>query len=522
VVFHEEGVTTTVTVTREVDYSLSKSGCWVRHALLVNGKPDASLSVLRRAPTSGHCADLAPRPLRGPGIRISPAGDAETQVLSGLLPVCLHPGARGPRSALVIGWGSGITAGALLQSGISRAIAVELEEEVLRGARHFQPHNHTPARDDRLMVVNEDGRNYLANIDRELDIIISEPSNPWISGCGNLFTREFFELVSRRLAPKGVFLQWLQAYEIAPENVWSILGTLADTFPSVHVFRPVNASSDLLIVARMDDAPLQLQSIERCMAEAPVQAELDRIGVVNPWDIVVRLLAAPEGIRAVTAGAPRNTDDNARIEFAAPKDLINYERYSADAIGSSLGETLSDPRLAFGDIPPHSASNAVCWAAVRAGKWKLAFSLAEQDDAPHPGSDLRHCLEVTAKMEADPDPPEETLLAALLPPQRAGLAQVVALDPPGRALAAVLEQLSPTRDAHAGFAILGHLAALRGDTRDSLLFLLAARVLEASGSPHYAPLEPLLARQYRKVGRYRRALEMLRAAPQGSKALAFP
>jgi spermidine synthase len=536
-VYHREGVTTTASLSRTVDLTISQRACWVRHALLVNGKPDASLSVLHNRPTSG-CQGLLGRPLPGPGLAISPSGDAETQILSGLLPIVLHddPG-RPPQDLLVIGWGSGITAGAALQGPVRQIVAVELEQAVVEAARHFEPHNHTPQRDRRLSLVNEDGRNYLEASSQRYDVVISEPSNPWIAGCGNLFTREFFELVHKRLNRSGVYLQWLQAYEIAPLNVWSILGTLSDVFPSVHVFRPVQAGSDLLLVARKDQRPLSWPRLQARLRHPGIKAELQRIRIGSPADVVVRLLAGPGGVRRVSRGAPRNTDDNARIEFAAPRDLINYRRYSAGEITRQLGESLPDPLVAFSGATDGAAAE-VCWAGLRSGqvgRARRTHSACAAADAILRASDDR--LErraVDAVTKGLSSKKKSALLQLVGRSPRAALALAdqtlprpfpdLAVDPrldlagssdpasdPG--VDPALDPISDPRglsEHHAVSAILGHLHALAGDTYLAMLFLSAAQQTRPTSSPAYQPLDALLARQYLRSGDGVRATQIAR------------
>jgi spermidine synthase len=479
VVFHREGVTTTVSMARTVEESLSTRACWVRHSLLVNGKPDASLSVLHPRPAQGCKGLLGAGRLAGPGLLISPSGDAETQILSGLLPVLLYPGEAPPRRMLIIGWGSGITAGAALQAPLERVTAVELEQEVIEAARHFEPENHAPQQDPRLRLINEDGRNYLAVSPELFDVVVSEPSNPWIAGCGNLFTREFFELVRSRLGPRGVYLQWLQAYEIAPHNVWSILATLRHVFPSTFVFRPVQASSDLLIVALKGEDRLDWDTLERRLKIPGVQRELGRIRIRKPGDIVARLLAGPEGIRRRTAGVLENTDDNARIEFATPKDLINYQRYSASSITKSLGDTLAK-RQSYLENRPADFEDRLCWALLRAGQPTEATTLRR------PGGSLGPCHEAAARLSAPiSDPDLEPL----------GLSGVK----PRLALERLLKRHDPP------LAVLGHLYAHLDRPFPALAYLLAAR-RQGTG---YAALEEVLSLVYQDRGHYPLAVGFL-------------
>lgn len=479
IVHHREGITTTVTGARTVDQSLSASACWVRHALLVNGKVDASLSVLVGRPPAG-CGALLTMPRLPPGLAISDSGDAETQVLGGVLPFLLRSDPRPPENALVIGWGSGMSVGAALQAPLRRLVAVELEREVLAVARAFSPANHSPERDPRLVLLAEDGRNFLHATRERFDVIVSEPSNPWMAGCGNLFTREFFASAREHLRPGGVFLQWLQAYEIAPENVWSILGTLDDAFPgSVHVFSPARASSDLLLVARRERGTFELGEAARWLRVPTLRRELARVGILEAEDLLARLLARPSGVRRIAAGAPRNTDDNARIEFATPLDLVNFRRYSSRAITSALRATLG--ASPFGPIPDPVARGRLCRALLRAGRPREALSL--EDPA---------CRGAAAALQAKPPPPGRRDLERLLGhghPRLADLSAALAGDRAAATFARVLRPGAPV-ELRAGLELLGRIRGAAGDRFDAILFLTAARAL----APGEA-LDRLLARE---------------------------
>jgi spermidine synthase len=478
VVDHREGVTTTVTVTHTVDRSLSSAACWVRTTLLVNGKPDASLSVLHRRPRAG-CRGLLDRLPAGSRLAMSPSGDAETQVLSGLLPYLLHGGR--PGDALVIGWGSGISVGAALQAPLRRVVAVELEREVVAAARVFWPYNRFPRTDPRLQLVNGDGRNYLvaSASERRFDIIISEPSNPWMSGCGNLFSREFFQLVRRRLAPGGVFLQWLQAYEISPANVWSILSTLQSVFPSVYVFSPARARSDLLLVARALPGKPGWDGIARKLSRPAVARTLAPLGIRGTADLAARLLATPGGVRRLSRGAPQNTDDNARIEFSTPRDLIRYSRYSSTGILRRFRQTLPDPLAAFSALP-RAARDELCWAELAAGG-----QAGSRDPAA--------CLHAARLLAAPPERPQPGTLEALYSRARPG-------------------SLPPAERGRL-MGLMGRLEAGRqGREFRALALLLASRRL--TPAPWPAVLRRTLGRVLWRCGQHGPALTALGLRPK--------
>ncbi|MCK6511822.1 fused MFS/spermidine synthase [Myxococcota bacterium] len=296
VLFYREGLHTTVTVERFGPHIGQK----------VNGKTDAST-----------------------------ASDMPTQILSGALPLLLHPKAR---EVAVIGWGSGVTVGSVLQFPVKRVIAIELEPAVVEGAKFFAPWNHQPERDPRLQIRLDDGRNFLAVSREHFDVLISEPSNPWMSGVSALFTVEFFQLARARLRRDGILCQWVQLYELSPDNIRALLHSVARVFPHVYLFALSRRSRDTLLIATLQPLQIQRDAIAQHFAHKRSRAELLRGGMNHPIDLLPRLLADDEALRLLTRGAALNTDDNARLEMRAPFELLTHvETDGAKVLLNDLG-----------------------------------------------------------------------------------------------------------------------------------------------------------------------------------------
>ncbi len=172
-----------------------------------------------------------------------------------------------------------------------------------------------------------DGRNFLGQRRDTFDVIVSQPSNPWLTGVSNLFTREYFRDIKSRLGPQGIFCQWAQLYEMAPWNIKTIYKTGREEFPYVYVFSAEDLSSDTILIATTSPLKLDLDVIKRAFRYPTTRAEARRGGLESPHDALAYLLLGPEELEAFTAGAPDNTDDNARIEFGAPRDLLGYARF---------------------------------------------------------------------------------------------------------------------------------------------------------------------------------------------------
>ena len=159
--------------------------------------------------------------------------DMLTQRMLAHLPLLL---ALRPESVLIVGHGSGVTAGAALRHPVSRVTAAEISPEVARASRLFEASNGAPWRDERFSLLEGDARNHLLLTDETFEVVISEPSNPWMSGVSPLFTVEFFALVRSRLREGGLFCQWLHLYNLDGESLRSLVGGFTDVFPEAALF----------------------------------------------------------------------------------------------------------------------------------------------------------------------------------------------------------------------------------------------------------------------------------------------
>ena len=224
IVYYQDGRTATVAVGRgTANKSLFIS---------TNGKPDASLDT-----AWVRYDTLAPRRYLG--------GDISTQVLLPLVTMAHAP--RGTRAA-VIGEGSGMTSHLLLGSPyLTSVTTVEIEPAMIEGSRQFRPANERVFTDPRSHFAIEDAKTYFATQRETFDIIVSEPSNPWVSGVSGLFTTEFYARVRRYLSPNGVFGQWLHLYEIDDALVLSVIEAIHRNFPSYQIY--MTSNGDILIVA---------------------------------------------------------------------------------------------------------------------------------------------------------------------------------------------------------------------------------------------------------------------------------
>jgi hypothetical protein len=173
----------------------------------------------------------------------STARDMLTQKALAHLPLLLHPN---PRTAAVVGLGSGVTLGAALVHPLESADVVEISPEVVAASRFFDAENRRALDDPRAHLVAGDGRSHLALTRQRYDVVISEPSNPWMAGVAALFTDTFFRTVRDRLTPGGIFCQWAHTYDINDADLRSIVATFRSVFPEGTMW--LVADGDLLLV----------------------------------------------------------------------------------------------------------------------------------------------------------------------------------------------------------------------------------------------------------------------------------
>ncbi len=244
----------------------------------------------------------------------SARGDAATMVMSGLLPAALHPA---PRTVLVIGHGTGTTAGWLAQvEGIERVDVVEIEPAILEVAEACRDVNFDVPDDPKVNVIIGDGREHLLTSEERYDIIFSEPSNPYRAGIASLFSQEFYNGVQDRLKEGGIFVQWFQGYHVDPELVRTAYATIASAFSVVETWKV--HYYDMAFTASKGPIDHDRERLQRRLSEHPFADGLRYTwGVSGVEGLYSAYLANADFARAV-AEAERgwvNTDDRPIIEF---------------------------------------------------------------------------------------------------------------------------------------------------------------------------------------------------------------
>ena len=259
--------------------------------------------------------------------------DAPTQVMGGLIGAALHPG---PRQALVIGLGTGSTAGWLARvPGMEGVDVVEIEPAVLRVAADCALVNHDVLRNPKVTVLAGDGREVLQTARKSYDIVFSEPSNPYRAGIASLFSEEFYRSVRGRLAPGGLLLQWLQGYEVDPQVIRTAYATLRAVFPVVESWEV--GRNDLLLVASAQRIPHDLERLREVVATSPWREALARVWGVAGLEGLYAGYVATGGLADAVAVAERgriNTDDRPVLEFGFARNLGRVGLFDIAALRS--------------------------------------------------------------------------------------------------------------------------------------------------------------------------------------------
>lgn len=253
----------------------------------------------------------------------SNAGDMLTQRLLAHVPLLLH---ADPKRVAIIGLGSGVTLGSALRHPIDRADMLELSPEVVEASRFFTRENHDALADPRSRLIVGDGRSHLALGSDRYDVIVSEPSNPWMAGVAALFTREFFEAARGRLRPGGVLCQWAHTYDISDADLRSIVATFASVFP--HTALWLVGDGDLLLTGSDAAIEPRLENVRENWDRPGVAADLVGVNVRGPDTLLAIYIGGPPQLAAYAAGAPVQRDNEMALEFSGPRGI--YGRTTAD------------------------------------------------------------------------------------------------------------------------------------------------------------------------------------------------
>ncbi len=279
--FYKDGINTTLSVDRDDGYRYYRS----------NGKTDAS--------TNPH--DLA------------------VQVLLGQIPMLLHPD---PRDVFDLGLGTGASAAAVARYPSVRSIEiVDIEPAGKEAVKFFEPENRRILSDPRVHYIAADGRNALLARKKKYDVIICDPSDIWVAGVANLFTREFYEVARSRLNPGGVFVQWWHTHALDPRHMKLVVATFRRVFPEAEYWRP--SVGDVIMVGTVEPLSWDYRRLTDRVAKTPgVADDLRGIGLWSPLSLFSAFVLSGEDLKNFVAGENEDhVDDHPVVEYAAPRFL---------------------------------------------------------------------------------------------------------------------------------------------------------------------------------------------------------
>ena len=317
-----------------------------------------------------------------------------TQVLLPLIAIAHAPQAR---TAAVIGQGSGMTSHMLLASPNLRELAtIEIEPEMIRASTQFRPVNYRGFGDPRAHFVVDDARSYFAGAGRRFDLIVSEPSNPWVSGVAGLFTTEFYSRIKRYLAPGGVFAQWMHLYEMNDSLVLTMLAALQQNFSAYDIY--LTDDSDIVVIATT--AP-SVRSPDWAVTEGPMIAEeLSRVASLTPESLGALHLADSRALSPLVATVRPNSDFAPALDLGAEKarylltEAAGFENLNASSF--DIAAALSGRRIPLASDAEVLANVPRLQMRARSARLRLFPSdTAAADSSYAPIRQHRHSFDTT-------------------------------------------------------------------------------------------------------------------------------
>ncbi|MCC7011166.1 MAG: fused MFS/spermidine synthase [Planctomycetes bacterium] len=284
-------------------------------------------------------------------IYINSKGDASTGpldmitfLLSGHIPMFFL---EQPKNVMVVGHGSGVTTGAIsLYPQVERIDVVEISKAVFDADYLFANSNHHVLSNPKTHMYLDDARTFLRTVPRKYDLIVSQPSNPWIAGIGSLFTVDFFEDCRDRLTDDGIMMVWFHHYEQSNETIQLITRTINEVFPNVECFLTVE--SDVIGLASMKPLKVDFAAMEQRFELHEVRSDLARVGVYNLTSLLAYHGVSPAHFRALVGEGPLNTDDHQLLEYKGAYNMFvgrDANLLDADAGFDTLPDGKTDSLL---------------------------------------------------------------------------------------------------------------------------------------------------------------------------------
>ncbi len=282
ILYYKEGVTASVTVYREKYkenmYSLS---------MQVNGKTHASTIP----------------------------GDTEHLSLLSHLPLLLH---ENPEETLFVGLATGISAGVATLYPVKTIDVAEISPEVVEASELFSDFNYNLSKDARYNLIIDDARNYLLKTDKKYDVISSDPTDPYVAGSGNLFSKDYFELIKSRLRRGGVVAQWVPLYMMSNDDFKTAIKTFQSVFPHINAWL---YGGDIILIGSDHEIRINQKRFEKAFEDERIRADFEKINISNSSMLLSFFLFNETEVEEYVKGARINTDDAPLLEYNTPKSL---------------------------------------------------------------------------------------------------------------------------------------------------------------------------------------------------------
>ena len=282
--------------------------------------------------------------------------DMKTQLLLGHLPALM---AQKRERMLVVGLGSGATLGAMqmyTKDNEKPIDCVEICREIVDASTLFQKHTGHSLKEDKVNLIEDDGRTFLTYTDNVYDVIVSEPSNPWISGMTNLFTREYFDLCSRKLDEQGLMCQWVQGYNMSKSDFASIVKSFHSVFGRTTIWKS-DGEYDYILLGHKSASPVDVQGVKELMQNPHIRSSLEGAGISSATDLLGLFIGGNSTALEIAKSGKLITDDNLLLEYSAPQSLFDGQSRKNISIALAKASNVSElTTVASGSEPMIIAS----------------------------------------------------------------------------------------------------------------------------------------------------------------------
>lgn len=270
----------------------------------------------------------------------STIADLDTELLFSHIPLIFSPQSK---KTFMIGLGSGISSGAISTYPVDQIDIAEIEDAVLEAEEFFKTHNQHILADKRVRLIRDDARSYLTHTNNQYDLILSQPSNLWMSGVSNLFTKEFYQLAANHLSDRGIMVQWIQNYNISQENLKIAIRTFASVFPNFTIWADYKGLNIFLISSSTNTDNLKIN--DDLPPSLPPQ--LLRIGIDHPSELFDFYISSHQNIIEKIGQGKINTDNFPWLEINTPSDIYLANGSNIDFLDSFLQKHPNQPTDSF-------------------------------------------------------------------------------------------------------------------------------------------------------------------------------